>query len=128
MTLHGLRSEPQAVVFCKLDARVDPPLSPPMKVSPRLEPCCCAFSSVPPQPVPPLAKTLQSYLRALEPLLPADELRHTRRIVQEFGRPGGLGAKLQEGLERRARHTRNWVRVGVCVCVGNVTGVVCCVK
>lgn len=79
------------------------------RVSLRLEPCCCAFSSVPPQPVPPLAQTLQGYLRALEPLLPPDELRHTRRMVQKFGRPGGLGAQLQEGLERRARHTRNWI-------------------
>uniref|UniRef100_A0A8D3C425 Choline/carnitine acyltransferase domain-containing protein n=1 Tax=Scophthalmus maximus TaxID=52904 RepID=A0A8D3C425_SCOMX len=66
-------------------------------------------SSVPPQPVPPLAHTLQGYLRALEPLLPADELSHTRRMVHEFGRPGGLGAQLQDGLERRARHSRNWI-------------------
>ncbi|AWP21383.1 putative phostensin [Scophthalmus maximus] len=61
------------------------------------------------QPVPPLAHTLQGYLRALEPLLPADELSHTRRMVHEFGRPGGLGAQLQDGLERRARHSRNWI-------------------
>lgn len=71
----------------------------------------CFFSSVPPQPVPPLAETLQGYLRALEPLLPPEELSHTRRMVQEFGRPGGLGTQLQEGLERRARHTKNWVCV-----------------
>ncbi|XP_028248728.1 carnitine O-acetyltransferase b [Parambassis ranga] len=69
----------------------------------------CFFSSVPPQPVPPLTQTLQEYLRALEPLLPQEELNHTRRMVQEFGRPGGLGAQLQEGLERRARHTKNWI-------------------
>ncbi|XP_068603100.1 carnitine O-acetyltransferase b isoform X2 [Brachionichthys hirsutus] len=66
-------------------------------------------SSVPSQPVPPLAQTLQEYLRALEPLLPAEELDHTRRMVQEFGRPGGLGARLQQGLEKRARHARNWI-------------------
>lgn len=54
--------------------------------------------------------------------MPPEELRHTRRMVQEFGRPGGLGAQLQEGLEKRVRNTRNWV----CVClitVGNVTDV-----
>lgn len=82
----------------------------------------CFFSSVPFQPVPPLVQTLQGYLRALEPLLPPEEFSHTRRMVQEFGRPGGLGAQLQEGLERRARHTKNWV----CVCwirVGNVADV-----
>lgn len=72
----------------------------------------CFFSTVPSQPVPPLAQTLKGYLRALEPLLPPEELSHTRRMVQEFGRPGGLGPLLQEGLEMRARHTRNWVSVG----------------
>lgn len=71
----------------------------------------CFSSSVPSQPVPPLAQTLQSYLKALEPLLPPEELNHTRRMVQEFGRAGGLGPRLQEGLEKRARHTRNWVCV-----------------
>uniref|UniRef100_A0A3B5MRQ4 Choline/carnitine acyltransferase domain-containing protein n=1 Tax=Xiphophorus couchianus TaxID=32473 RepID=A0A3B5MRQ4_9TELE len=76
-------------------------------VSPRQEPCF--YSTVPPQPVPPLTQTLQGYLRALEPLLPPEELNHTRRMVQEFGRPGGLGQQLQEGLERRARLTKNWV-------------------
>ncbi|XP_026155629.1 carnitine O-acetyltransferase b [Mastacembelus armatus] len=77
------------------------------RVSLKQEPCF--FSSVPSQPVPPLAQTLQNYLRALEPLLPPEELNHTRRMVHEFSRPGGLGAQLQEGLERRARHTKNWI-------------------
>ncbi|XP_028316633.1 carnitine O-acetyltransferase b [Gouania willdenowi] len=72
-------------------------------------PEACLFSSVPPQPVPPLANTLQGYLSALEPLLPPDEISHTRRMVQEFGRRGGLGPKLQEGLEKRARVTKNWI-------------------
>uniref|UniRef100_A0AAV2K6Y0 Choline/carnitine acyltransferase domain-containing protein n=1 Tax=Knipowitschia caucasica TaxID=637954 RepID=A0AAV2K6Y0_KNICA len=69
----------------------------------------CWSSSAPPQPVPPLSLTLQRYLQALEPLLPPDELSHSRRMVQEFGRPGGLGSRLQKGLEIRARHTRNWI-------------------
>ncbi|XP_056876086.1 carnitine O-acetyltransferase b isoform X2 [Takifugu flavidus] len=69
----------------------------------------CFFSSVPSQPVPPLAQTLQGYLKALEPLLPPQELSHTRRMVQEFGRSGGLGPQLQEGLERRAMLTKNWI-------------------
>uniref|UniRef100_A0A8C9XQZ4 Carnitine O-acetyltransferase b n=1 Tax=Sander lucioperca TaxID=283035 RepID=A0A8C9XQZ4_SANLU len=77
------------------------------RISLRQEPCFS--SSVPPQPVPPLVQTLQSYLRSLEPLLPPEELSHTRRMVQEFGRPGGLGARLQEALEKRARHTKNWI-------------------
>ncbi|KAJ8334963.1 hypothetical protein SKAU_G00406020 [Synaphobranchus kaupii] len=65
--------------------------------------------SVPAQPVPPLAQTLQGYLRALEPLLPADELEHTREVVRKFGAEGGLGEKLQRGLEKRARHSHNWI-------------------
>uniref|UniRef100_A0A8C4E1M0 Choline/carnitine acyltransferase domain-containing protein n=1 Tax=Dicentrarchus labrax TaxID=13489 RepID=A0A8C4E1M0_DICLA len=82
-------------------------LTVPSQVSLRQEQCLS--SSVPSQPVPPLAQTLQGYLRALEPLLPPEELSHTRRMVQEFSRPGGLGAQLQEGLERRARTTKNWI-------------------
>ncbi|XP_029918923.1 carnitine O-acetyltransferase b [Myripristis murdjan] len=66
-------------------------------------------SAVPHQPVPPLAQTLQGYLLALEPLLPPEELSHTRRMVQQFGKPGGLGQSLQKGLEKRAWHTKNWI-------------------
>lgn len=66
---------------------------------------------VPPQPVPPLGQTLQSYMRGLEPLIPPDELAHTRRVMREFAKRGGLGAELQRGLEKRARNTENWVRV-----------------
>ncbi|KAI7799102.1 carnitine O-acetyltransferase b [Triplophysa rosa] len=65
--------------------------------------------SVPPQPVPPLEQTLRRYLRVLEPLLPADELDHTRKIVQKFGSPGGLGEKLQKELMKRAKHSHNWM-------------------
>ncbi|KAG9333520.1 hypothetical protein JZ751_011448 [Albula glossodonta] len=67
------------------------------------------FSSVPPQPVPPLAQTLQRYLQALEPLLPADELEHTRQKVLKFGSKGGLGEQLQRNLEKRAKHSHNWI-------------------
>lgn len=79
------------------------------RVSLRQELCFSSSSTVPPQPVPPLAQTLQGYLTALEPLLPPEELSHTRRMVQEFGRPGGLGSRLQDGLEKRARLTKNWI-------------------
>jgi len=63
--------------------------------------------------VPPLAQTLQRYLRALEPLLPPDELEHTHRIVQKFGCSGGLGEKLQRELIKRAKHSHNWVRIAL---------------
>ncbi|KAL2080592.1 hypothetical protein ACEWY4_024385 [Coilia grayii] len=68
-----------------------------------------SYYSVSPQPVPPLAQTLEGYLRALEPLLPPDELAHTRKMVEQFGKEGGLGSRLQEGLENRARHSANWI-------------------
>uniref|UniRef100_A0A674BRU4 Carnitine O-acetyltransferase b n=1 Tax=Salmo trutta TaxID=8032 RepID=A0A674BRU4_SALTR len=60
-------------------------------------------------PVPPLAQTLQGYLRALEPLIPEEELVHTRKNIQKFCGEGGLGPQLQEGLERRAKHSNNWI-------------------
>ncbi|XP_067111516.1 carnitine O-acetyltransferase b [Osmerus mordax] len=66
-------------------------------------------SSVPAQPVPPLAQTLQGYLRALEPLLPPEEMDHTRKMVKRFSQEGGLGPNLQEGLENRARSSNNWI-------------------
>ncbi|XP_064876608.1 carnitine O-acetyltransferase b isoform X2 [Oncorhynchus nerka] len=69
----------------------------------------CFSSLVPAQPVPPLAQTLQGYLRALEPLIPEEELVHTRKNIQKFCGEGGLGPQLQEGLERRARHSNNWI-------------------
>uniref|UniRef100_A0A6Q2XHF5 Choline/carnitine acyltransferase domain-containing protein n=1 Tax=Esox lucius TaxID=8010 RepID=A0A6Q2XHF5_ESOLU len=69
----------------------------------------CFSSSVPVQPVPPLSLTLQGYLRALEPLIPGEELIHTRKKVHSFGEEGGLGQQLQEGLERRAKHSNNWI-------------------
>ncbi|XP_051928524.1 carnitine O-acetyltransferase b [Hippocampus zosterae] len=64
---------------------------------------------VPPQPVPPLNQTLQAYMRGLEPLIPPEELAHTRRVMREFAKRGGLGAELQRGLEKRARNTENWI-------------------
>ncbi|XP_076158300.1 carnitine O-acetyltransferase b [Alosa pseudoharengus] len=68
-----------------------------------------SYYSVPPQPVPPLSQTLEGYLRALEPLLPPDELAHTHKIVKEFGKERGLGIRLQEGLENKARNSQNWI-------------------
>lgn len=65
--------------------------------------------ALPHLPVPPLQQTLDRYLLALQPIISEEELNHTQELVAEFRKPGGVGERLQKGLERRAKKTENWV-------------------
>ncbi|XP_048874893.1 carnitine O-acetyltransferase-like [Brienomyrus brachyistius] len=64
---------------------------------------------LPKLPVPSLKQTFERYLSVLEPIVSEQELLHTRKLVAQFVSPGGVGERLQKGLEQRARKMENWL-------------------
>jgi carnitine O-acetyltransferase len=62
-------------------------------------------------PVPTLEETAKRYLKSLHPLLSASEYEASKKAVEEFVRPGGVGSKLQEKLvaKREDPNTKNWI-------------------
>lgn len=67
--------------------------------------------SLPRLPVPTLEETAKRYLKSLHPLLSKDELENTRKIVEDFIKPGSIGEKLQKRLEARREDPKhkNWL-------------------
>lgn len=70
--------------------------------------------SLPRLPVPALQQSLDRYLQALQPIVSEEEWAQTKQLVEEFQTAGGVGERLQKGLERRARKTENWVSGAPC--------------
>lgn len=59
-------------------------------------------------PLPKLEDSLERYYKNLIPFGSEEELKNSRRIIDEF--KNGVGKKLQKLLERRAAESRNWVK------------------
>ncbi|XP_066959948.1 choline O-acetyltransferase isoform X2 [Macrobrachium rosenbergii] len=66
------------------------------------------YPLVPKLPVPPLGHTLSWYLTHMKPVLSQEEYQETTKIVEEFGKPGGFGEKIQEELIKRHDSMDNW--------------------
>ncbi|KAM0354109.1 hypothetical protein ACHAPU_001144 [Fusarium lateritium] len=67
--------------------------------------------SIPRLPVPTLEETAKRYLKSLHPLLSSSEYEASKKAIDEFVRPGGVGSKLQEKLvaKRDDPNTKNWI-------------------
>lgn len=67
--------------------------------------------SLPKLPVPKLEDTAKRYLKSLHPLLSPSEFESSKKAVEEFVKPGGVGPKLQEKLVARREdpNTKNWI-------------------
>jgi carnitine O-octanoyltransferase len=58
-------------------------------------------------PLPKLEDTLKRYYRNLLPYGSEDDLKNSRKLIEEF--KNGVGKTLQKMLEEKASKERNWV-------------------
>ncbi|CAG0880885.1 unnamed protein product [Cyprideis torosa] len=59
-------------------------------------------------PVPPLQQTLRRYLEAIQAVVSQEAYQKTKAIVEEFGKPGGLGEEIQNELHKKRGREENW--------------------
>ncbi|XP_067409082.1 choline O-acetyltransferase [Emydura macquarii macquarii] len=71
--------------------------------------CSKDETTLPKLPVPPLQQTLHMYLQCMKHLVPEEQFRKTKAIVEQFGAAGGLGESLQQKLLDKREKTGNWV-------------------
>ncbi|XP_077677399.1 choline O-acetyltransferase isoform X2 [Eretmochelys imbricata] len=71
--------------------------------------CSKDETTLPKLPVPPLQQTLHMYLQCVKHLIPDEQFRKTKAIVEQFGVAGGLGESLQQKLLDRREKLGNWV-------------------
>jgi carnitine O-acetyltransferase len=67
--------------------------------------------SLPKLPVPTLEETAARYVKSLNPILSPVELAASKKAVEEFIKPGGVGRKLQDKLlaRREDPNVKNWM-------------------
>jgi hypothetical protein len=67
--------------------------------------------SLPRLPIPTLEETSKRYLKSVHPLLSQTEYAQTKKAVEDFVAPGGVGHTLQKRLEERREQPqmRNWL-------------------
>ncbi|KAL8897151.1 MAG: hypothetical protein Q9192_002720, partial [Flavoplaca navasiana] len=67
--------------------------------------------SLPRLPVPTREETSRRYLKSVHPLLNQAEFENTRKAVEDFVRPNGIGLELQKRLQARREDPKhkNWI-------------------
>ncbi|KAK4881451.1 hypothetical protein RN001_004770 [Aquatica leii] len=69
---------------------------------------------LPKLPVPQLEQTLMKYEKTMRPLLDETGRERLKNIIEKFGRPDGIGPRLQLYLLDRQQKLDNWVSSSFC--------------